>query len=404
MSTQCSVSSLRPLKRRRSSEGAMVEIPMEDDVQDESPRALTQCFATTRLFNAMKSLLISCYVTGLLSSKRFDKTGLRKYFTVTFIYSSTILLLLTAHAIRYLSMFKENNNFGPVFFTKVAYVSWTLEALGHFASFYVASCAYERLPKFFIEWEKIRKDCPQSHASIVKLTNICTAVVWILVVFFTGFSSYLMIFTDSLNMLLTPLNKEHPYASVMSVFNIIIEVYLNFAWIAPSALMFLFCRILAIEFNRIKQRINTLDRKGRLMLFRDLEGIRQHHEKLCVLVGYADNLFSMQIIGSFAGSVFMTCLITYILIVGNLGGVLIVTQTVHLMTAVVKVLIDCISGAMINEAVSVHKLLSNIQRCERLIAKRLLVTPFNNTSLLLAHVVSNKLPLKHVRIGISQQW
>ena len=360
MSIGSPVSSLRQQTHRRSPASSMVAVSMGDGVQDEPPRTSTQSFAKTCLFNAMNSLLVSCYLTGLLSCKRFDKTGLRKYLTITCVYSSTILLVLTAHAIRCLLLFSKTDRFGPEFFTKLAYAIWTVETFLHFTSFYVASCVYERLPKFFFEWEKIRNHCPLSNASITRLTNICTAIVWALVVFFTGFNSYLMIFTDSLTMLLSPFPENHPFAMAIRVIDIILEVYLNFAWIAPSALMFVFCRILAIEFNEVKHKVNMLGLKGRLILFRDLEGIRQHHEKLCTLVGCADNLFSIQIVGSFAGSVFMTCLMTYILIVDNFGAVFTMTQVVHLVTAVMKVMIDCISGAMINEAVSVH---SNLSLC-----------------------------------------
>ena len=265
-----------------------------------------------------------------------------------------ILIILTVYAIRCFSMFDKTDQFGAFLFTKIACVVWILEALGHFVGFQVASCAYERLPKFFIEWNKIRKDCHESHASKIKMTKICATVVCIILTFFVGFKSYLLIRTNSLSMLLTQLNKESPCATVVIVLNLITEFNLNFAWIAPSALMFLFCQILAIEFNRLKQTIKILARKGHLILFREFEGIRQHHDKLCILVGYADNLFSMQIAGSFAGSVFMTCLISYILIMDDPSTVLTVTEAVHLVTAVMKVLIDCISGAMINEAVSVH--------------------------------------------------
>ena len=327
----------------------MADVPEELSVAEKP-----YCFTKTCLYQALKPLLISFCVAGLLSRIRFDKAGLKKYLNFTYIYNTMVLIVLTIYAIRCQAVFDKSDHFGAFLFSKIACVVWILEALGHFVGFYVASCVYERLPKFFIEWDKIRKDCPESHASIIKLTKICTAVVWIFVAFFVGFKSYLLICTDSLSMLLTQLNKESPYATVVIVLNLITEFYLNFAWIAPSALMFLFCQILAIEFNRLKQTIKILARKGHLILFREFEGIRQHHDKLCILVGYADNLFSMQIAGSFAGSVFMTCLISYILIMDDPSTVLTVTEAVYLVTAAMKVLIDCISGAMINEAVSVH--------------------------------------------------
>ena len=153
-----------------------------------------------------------------------------------------ILIILTVYAIRCFSMFDKTDQFGAFLFTKIACVVWTLEALGHFVGFQVASCAYERLPKFFIEWNKIRKDCHESHASKIKMTKICATVVCIILTFFVGFKSYLLIRTNSLSMLLTQLNKESPCATAVTVLNLITEFNLNFAWIAPSALMFIFCK------------------------------------------------------------------------------------------------------------------------------------------------------------------
>ena len=360
MSNQNNPNSQRLTKRRRSYEQSMVVVSMDDNranTSDGLPTAKPSCTETC-VFKAMRSLLVSCYVAGLLSRKRFNEKGFRKYITVTCIYSTMILIILTFHAIRCLSVFSTNDEFGSLLSFKLAYAATTFEALGHFICFYVSSCSYERLPKFFIEWEKIRSDCPVSHVSIVKLTSICTAVLWIFVLSLVGFKVYLEFYTDSLALWLAPLItvKENSYKTVVIIINLILEFYLSFAWVAPSALMFLFCKILTIEFNNVKQTIKDLGRSGHLVLFRDLEGVRQHHDKLCIMVDYADNLFSMQIAVSFVGSVATTCLILYIFIVDTTSGIIFtLTQCGHLMAAVTKVLIDCISGAMINEAVSVNK-------------------------------------------------
>ena len=362
MSNQNDPNSHRLTQRRRSYEQSMMVISMDDNrdnIPDGLPTAKPSCTETC-VFKAMRSLLVSCYVAGLLSRKRFNEKGLRKYMTVTYIYSTVMLIIFTFHAIRCLSVFSKNDEFGSLLSFKLAYAAGTIEALGHFICFYVASCSYDRLPKFFIEWEKIRRDCPESHASIVKLTTICTAVLWIFVLSLAGFNIYLEFYTDFLALRLAPLIsvKEQSYKTVVILVNLTLEFYLSFAWVAPSALMFLFCKIFTIEFNNVKQTIMDLDRKGHLVLFKDLEGVRQHHEKLCVMVGVADNLFSMQIAVSFVGSVAITCLILYIFIVDTTSGIILtLTQCVHLIAAVTKVLIDCTSGAMINEAVSVDKLL-----------------------------------------------
>ena len=359
MSTQCSPNSCHTTKGRRSHDGSVVVIPMtdeRDDILDElSVVAKPSCFTQTYLYQTIKPLLSSFYAAGLLIRIRFDKTGFRKYINLAFIYSTLILIMLTVNTMRLVTMFNKTDQFGSLLFSKLANIVWSVEALGHFAGFYVASCAYERLPKFFIEWEMIRKCCPESHAPTLKLAYICTVVMWILVMPFVGFTVYLTIWSDSHIMLLTPLKKGHPYVAVMIVFHLIADFYLNFAWIAPSVLMFLICKMLAVEFNQLKQKIKALADRGKMVLYRELEGVRQHHDKLCILVGYADNLFSMQIAGSFAGSVSIICLASYVLIMGDPSTAPRVFDTVYLMMAMVKVLMDCISGAMINKAVSFHR-------------------------------------------------
>ena len=343
-------------KRRRKYEESIVVIQMDDmraHTQDEVSVTMPPCsFTGTSLFKAMKPLLVSCFIAGLLSRKRLNKAGCRKYLTFTCIYSTLVLIILTAHGIRCFTMFEKREQFGSVLFFKLVYLVWTMEALGHYVGFYVGSCVHDRLPKFFMEWEKLRKDCAEYPASITNLTNICTVVVGILVIFSVGFNSYLAICTHTFTVLLTSFNLEQPYATVMVVLNMIAECYLNFAWIAQSALMLVFCKTLANEFHQIKRTINDQNKKGNITLMRDLEHVRQHHNALCSLVGYADHLFSIQIAGSFTGSVLMTCMLSYILMLGDSGTVLTATHALYLLTAVMKMVTDCISGAMVNEAVS----------------------------------------------------
>ena len=204
---------------------------------------------------------------------------------------------------------------------------------------------------FSLNGKRFGGGCTLCNASIMKLANICTAVVWIFALSLVGFHAYLELFTDSITIRLSPLisMEEHSYKTVMIIINLTLMLYIVFAWITPSALMFVFCKILANEFSQVKQTIMDLNRQGHVVLIRNLEGVRQHHEKLCVLVGYADNLFSTQIAVSFVGSVSITCLTLYIFIVDtNSSMILTLTQCVFLVAAVVKVLSDCISGATVN--------------------------------------------------------
>ena len=185
-----------------------------------------------------------------------------------------------------------------------------------------------------------------------KQTDICTVAVWLLVSLNTTPSGYLMFDSHMQDDIMYPLEPDDEPNKILAVkiVNLVTQTYLIFASTTPSFLLFTVTNSLVREFNYSTKNIRDLEKIIWVTVC-----LRKHHQKLCNLVDHADDLFSMQIAASFLGSLMLICLILYILIHGedvSIFGRCI--QLYWLTTAVFKILIDCISGARLNKAVSME--------------------------------------------------
>ena len=311
---------------------------------------------TSPVHQALKSLSISCIMCGLIFRKNFAAKGYKRHMHPSHIYSLILILFLTTNVFRWLTMFHGNEAFGSILFIKITYCAWSLETLAHHMACFIANESHSRLPMFFDEWEKIRQHCAQSMNAIKRQTNVGTAVLWILVLANTGFCAYLIFVTDLQDVLLTPWNRESKFVVVIQMVNLIQQFYLTFVWFATSIFMFLICNTLAFEFKEVRQGIERMTCGKAAECVDNLEGLRRQHQNLCNLVEKADRMFSMQIAISLSGSLVISCLVLYTLIYddhSNTNGTgMIVIKVFWVCTALAKVIIDCISGAILNDAVS----------------------------------------------------
>ena len=198
---------------------------------------------------------------------------------------------------------------------------------------------------FFIEWERIRQTSIRWPNSTKRLTNVCTAILWILITANAGFSAYLIFVTNLEDAVLTPWDREFKYFIVI----------LSFAWVATSVFMFVISRALASEFTEVTHGIETLAARGEgFECMGTLEGLRRQHQNICNLVEKADRIRSSQVAISFSGSLVITCLLLYSLVYddhSNSNGTwMVVIKVFWICIALAKVIIDCISGAMLNDA------------------------------------------------------
>ena len=340
--------------RKSASSTKVVPFEIEDNKSDKNA---PQSHDETPVYKALRSLHISLLLGGLMFRKDFLRTGIKRYLTASHVYSFVILIFISSNALRWLTMFNGDEQFGTVLFAKIIFCSYCLQTWAHYVSFFIASESYERLPEFFLEWENIRKDGSQSLTYISRLSNTCTAVLWIIVFCNVGANAYLTFFTPLQTVLLVPWDENFEYAFVIRIINTIHQVYISISWVASSAMMFIICKNLALEFNKISFNIKQLSSADHGKLATDFEVIRQHHQKLCNLVVNADDILSMQVACSLSGSLLLSCLTIYIILYRETtfeSDILLSAMNLFWVLAPLgKVLTDCFSGTILNEAVSV---------------------------------------------------
>ena len=340
--------------------GEHPSLPLQNSVRTSSvvctePTEKSICITTMSVYQTLKYLLFVCTAGGLIFKKNFAVTGLKRHLFATHVYSC-ILLVFHIETLRWFMVFNDRDKFGTFLFLKISYCVWSIECVGHYVASFIACECYHRLPEFFTEWEKIRGDFSQSTNYINRFTVVCAVILGTLVFANTVFITYLIFWTSFEDLILVPWNREYKYVVVIQTINMIHYMYLSFAWFGPSVLMFMICKTLACEFKEINNHIRELSRLERCMCVKRFEGLRRHHQNLCNLVANADDIFSMQIAISFTGSLVIACLLIYIIIYGDdptYGGSMIVAiEGFWVCGALAKVIVDCVSGAILNDGVS----------------------------------------------------
>ena len=306
------------------------------------------------VYKALRSLHLFLLIGGLVFEKDFSKTGIRRHLTPGHVYSYTVLVFLVANFARYITMFRGDDSFGYLLFMKIIFCTWILETLGQYMSFVVSS-ECRRLPAFFEQFEEVGMNCRRSLTSITRLSNICTAILWILFILNAVFIVYITWFTDMLNIALAPWNEDSENIFLIRILNMILEFYIAIEATASSIFMFTICKILAAEFHQISSSIKKMSMANIATATTAFESIRQHHQKLCNLVRKADCMFSMQIAFSLSGNTLIVCLMIYIGIYNGSEeqerGMVIIIVVFWIMVPILKVVTDCVSGAILNDAV-----------------------------------------------------
>ena len=313
------------------------------------------CCSTTSVYQALKHLLHSCTLGGLVFQKNFAVSGIKRHLFPGHVYSLVVLIFLVPNVLRWFTIFRDDESFGTDLFLKVCHCVWALEALGHYIVCVITCESYSRLPLFFHEWEKIRGNCPRNLNSMNHLAIVSTILLWLAIGANSAFATYLIFWTTTHDFLLSPWYNNFEYTVTIQVINAIQGVYLTFAWIGPSVLMFVICRVMACDFDDVTSEVKQLSRHEGADFVATFEELRRHHQKLCNLVSNADAIFSMQIAISFCGSLILACLVLYIMVYDEdperSGTLVFFVECFWLCMSLAKVVLDCFSGAILNEKV-----------------------------------------------------
>ena len=310
----------------------------------------------TKMFNTLKPLMLTCYATGLFFRVDFGRDGIRKYCTLSHLYSLLIMVLMAAYLINYLMNFGSDETFDTSFFVKIIITIFNVTSFLHFVCFYATSCAYKRLPYFFLQWESIHSQFPATLSSINRQAYIYTAILWFILINVNVGNGYLLWGTQLPTEGPIALHAHHPHVNIMKVLNLVFGIFQSVAWFAPSTFIYIVAKALSHEFAGITRQIRETVDSDVTKIKQILESTRRHHQRLCKLVAHADDIFSTQVAVTFSGSFLMVCLIMYIFIYDETPSV---NQTLMKMLwicwivmGLARMLTDCISGAMLNAAVS----------------------------------------------------
>ena len=149
---------------------------------------------------------------------------------------------------------------------------------------------------------------------------------------------------------------DDPHITIMKVVNLVFWAYQTLAWLTPSIFMHMVAKILSQEFDNITKQLKEIRDSGVIKTQEILESTRRHHQRLCKLVGHADDIFSMQIAVTFCGSFAMVCLGMYICIYSTPAGtnrtLVLIMWSFWLVMGLARILLDCVSGSVLNAAVS----------------------------------------------------
>ena len=317
------------------------------------------CYTKTPVCQAMKPLLFVCTVGGLVFTKNFAATGIKRHLSISQVYSFLLLIVFIANVVRYYMMFDGTETFGVDLFMKMTHCVWSLETLGHYVSSVIACLYYKRLPEYFIEWEKIRRDCALPLTSIKKYATVSATILSVLLCTNASFASYLILGTNVQDVYLAPWDRDFEYVFAVQIMNCIQHFYCTMAWFGPSVLMYIICKILAHEFKSIQRRIKALTQNQTVPSDDSLEKLRRHHQNLCNLVANADDMFSMQIAFSFAGSLVIACFLQYIIVYDDgpysTTPLIVFIKAFWVLVCFTKVSLDCLSGTILNAAVSYRR-------------------------------------------------
>ena len=320
----------------------------------------TVCYTKMPVHQSMKPLLFTCAIGGLVFTTNFAVTGIRRHLTASRMYSFLLLLFYITNVTRYYTMFDDKESFGVMLFMKMTHCVWSLETLGHFVASVTACLDYKRLPEYFVEWEKIRRDCSLPLDSIEKYARLSATVLNVLLSINATFATYLIFGTNVQDVYLTPWDREFEYVVLIQTINAVQHFYCTLSWFGPSVLMFVICKILAYEFNAVQHRIERLVQGREVSGEETLERLRRLHQNLCNLVSHADGIFSMQIALSFCGSLTIACFLQYIILYDDgpyaTEPLIVFIKAFWVCVCFTKVTLDCVSGTILNAAVSFLRL------------------------------------------------
>ena len=305
------------------------------------------------LCRAFRPMFVSFCVAGIFPNYGDRITS--GMWCLTIAYSACVIVTLILTTGRWIvsAVYEHNVTFGVDLFLRILLINWGLENTARYTGCAVSFAWSVRLKEFFKEWKTLRTQNSQALSCIHKHSWLCAAVAFGITAINAGMIIYAHVWSPRAAQLISPFPESSQYAHVIIPLTAISGAYMTFAWVAPSLLMNLVGHSLTLEFMSNCDDLEDLENSDPITFANTIKGVRIRHQKISKLVCGADRVFSMHIAFSLMGSVVAVCLLLYNLIWDPDQDMMhIFMGTFWVVGALAKIILDCVTGATLNNAVS----------------------------------------------------
>jgi len=269
------------------------------------------------LEDGLRPLLSSMKLFGLYYSHRSedaddDPDVKSRRWNAYRVYAVTVVILLWINAIRMLSAFTKEDQFGYILLNKLIVVTWTIQCAMSQSAFYAASFS----GRLAVVFRQPLDDSCAKHAR--KFATVCSVISWLIILLGSAFIAYGLFFTDGLmDMMITPL-QNHVIISNPLIPRIIVYFsvfHLMSAYIFSQVMTFLLAKIFSHQFKKVTQTLGLrLDNQQRRVSDSDIETFRQKHQEISMNVDYVDDCLMFSNAAAFCCQLFCVILMLYMLI------------------------------------------------------------------------------------------
>ena len=229
---------------------------------------------------------------------------------------------------------------------------WDMHSLCHFVVFYAMSVKL-CLPRLLDKWQRYREAYNTTAGSISRKSTICAVILWFLTTINVGGDAYMTY--SSYVLTTTQEDRSSTHLAFLVLVKVLVDAYTVFAWLGSSILVLLVCILLVDEFESINKEIKALIKGKSEDFCKGISDIRCRHWELCAIVRKADDSLTVHVgLGIFA-SLALSCLSLYLIIwdpVVSGDSTMSAITAIWMLLALVKMTTDCVSGILINNAVS----------------------------------------------------
>ncbi len=319
-------------------------------------------YKDTHLFKAMYSFFFSMKLAGLYHVRTCSKQGTDWRVTPSLVYAVCILLLILVQVINIGTKIHTGDSFGAALIMKLVMLAWYMLCFLNGLACFRASFYYKALPEFFLEWTEVHPE--ETCLKFTKLKCIIyVTACWLFIVANLGFFAYNIFYTSVFDGLLIGVTLSHPQAYIMKIVFIIGNIFLSSAWVFPVALAMLICNILHFEFSKFNDDLQEAVSNTKVGSELDIESFRQRHQKLCQLIGHADDVLSLYIASNYICSIIDLCLVLYNLLYYPAffeDTVTFIMSIFWLLLSSFTYAVNCFGPAYVNAVVSKHYIIYSI--------------------------------------------